>query len=53
MATIERLGEALKNAASAGDEDAAKKFAAAIRGLQHASTSAPSVVEPDGTSLLE
>ena len=52
MATIERLGEALKNAAAAGDEDAAKKFAAAIRGLQNASTSAPSVVEPEETSIL-
>jgi hypothetical protein len=37
MATVERLGEALKNAHAAGDEYAAKKFADAIRKLQTAS----------------
>ena len=52
MATIERLGEALKNAHAAGDEYAAKKFADAIRKLQTASASAPTPAEPEDTSLL-
>lgn len=50
MATIERLGEALKNAAAAGDEYAAKKFAGAIRTLQ--ATVPTPVVEPEETSIL-
>jgi hypothetical protein len=50
MATVERLGEALKNAHAAGDEYAAKKFADAIRKLQTAS--APTPAEPEETSLL-
>jgi hypothetical protein len=50
MATVERLGEALKNAHAAGDEYAAKKFADAIRKLQTAS--APTPAEPEDTSLL-
>ena len=53
MATVERLGEALKNAHAAGDEYAAKKFADAIRALQSTPTPVvPTPAEPEETSLL-
>jgi len=52
MATVERLGEALKKAHAAGDEYAAKKFADAIRAALSTPTPPAPTAEPEDTSLL-
>lgn len=47
MATIEELSKALINADAAGDADAARQLASAIRGMQGGAPSAPAETAPD------